>query len=498
MKKHKNREDLRSVHILPFCVDLLLFELCTIVVSSFILDKMHFMHPYDFLIGVTVFCLYFGIGDSKLTGGSTPGKRIFGLKVINKNSQLLTIQHSMSRALFVSPVFCIDGRILYLSNSYIVLYLCSFSVWLFLIFLFSYATFGMTDSAIMPHDCIFKTKVCKRQHHESAQYTEVSKKAAKIVKLSLIVSAILALVASIGDISRKAVRIKEFDNLKNVELSRLGFRNATIKKGRVQWINERKITEYEISGWQVSPHHTVCESPLMKDFIEQLSFVRKSPLDQFVLKFDEFVLLPARSTGVLKHQCIVIPSITNEFVESLNQSALVSSETASQNSAYVAGKTRFRIAQDLNRDFKTNIFDTFKILKTISFWREYDYIMNPTPVEQSKKELVYELSKTLRNKISADTSEKTNEIIGFIVEDSIHNKTKIKNVRQLYLTSEPTVDSEKDLKEISLIGPIAAPPLTMHWFKWIFRKREAIDSVHLYSTNEYEDGSVRTVHFATF
>jgi uncharacterized RDD family membrane protein YckC len=59
-------------------------------------------HGYESYIGMVVILIYHGILNSKVCGGQTIGKKIFGLKVVNIEGRLISLSHSLLRTFIIS------------------------------------------------------------------------------------------------------------------------------------------------------------------------------------------------------------------------------------------------------------------------------------------------------------------------------------------------------------------------------------------------------------
>ena len=63
-------------------------------------------------IGIAVVLIYFGVGDSTVGGGASPGKRLAGLRVVDRSGNFVSVPMALTRSLvFVIPVM-LDARCL--------------------------------------------------------------------------------------------------------------------------------------------------------------------------------------------------------------------------------------------------------------------------------------------------------------------------------------------------------------------------------------------------
>lgn len=82
-----------------FVLDVLLLGLVGAALGLFFTDELVHLGSWGRLLGFSVALAYFGLLDSKVTGGQTLGKRLFGIKVVSRTGAPLSLPKSFMRFL---------------------------------------------------------------------------------------------------------------------------------------------------------------------------------------------------------------------------------------------------------------------------------------------------------------------------------------------------------------------------------------------------------------
>ena len=80
-----------------FAIDVLVIAMVGLAIGRFFVDELVQIGAWGRLIGFVVAGLYFGILNSKLTGGQTPGKRLLNIKVVSRDGAPLPLPTSLLR-----------------------------------------------------------------------------------------------------------------------------------------------------------------------------------------------------------------------------------------------------------------------------------------------------------------------------------------------------------------------------------------------------------------
>jgi uncharacterized RDD family membrane protein YckC len=100
-----------------FAVDWMILALGGGVVGQLLFDQLAWLGGWDRLLGFVIATLYFGLLDSGPFGASTPGKRAFGLRVVDAAGRVVSLPKSMLRAgVLVAPIM-FNGTIVVMSDA---------------------------------------------------------------------------------------------------------------------------------------------------------------------------------------------------------------------------------------------------------------------------------------------------------------------------------------------------------------------------------------------
>ena len=90
-------------------VDLALLALVGVILGGLFFDPLARMGAYARLIGFAIALAYFGVGNSRLGGGQTLGKRWLGVRVVDAHEQLLSLPRSLLRYTVLGLPFFANG-----------------------------------------------------------------------------------------------------------------------------------------------------------------------------------------------------------------------------------------------------------------------------------------------------------------------------------------------------------------------------------------------------
>ncbi|MEI6060272.1 MAG: RDD family protein [Bacteroidota bacterium] len=93
-------------------IDTIILGIIGIILGLTIQDYLIRIGSYGILIGLSIAVLYFTIYNSKLFNGQTPGKKVMGIQVVDKEGNTLSLQRSFLRALILyAPYFLIKVEV---------------------------------------------------------------------------------------------------------------------------------------------------------------------------------------------------------------------------------------------------------------------------------------------------------------------------------------------------------------------------------------------------
>jgi uncharacterized RDD family membrane protein YckC len=95
-----------------FGIDLLLLSTPSMFLASWFFDELVALGQGGRVIGFLMVLLYFGVGNSRVTGGRTFGKWLFRLHVVDSDGAPLSLAPSFLRsAILFTPLFLISTDI---------------------------------------------------------------------------------------------------------------------------------------------------------------------------------------------------------------------------------------------------------------------------------------------------------------------------------------------------------------------------------------------------
>ncbi len=106
--------------ILAFWTDSIVLLVVAYLFLILFKDPLLSIGNWGILIGFLIFMLYYGLQNSRLCGGQTLGKRLFKIKVVDMDSQFLSVKKSMLRALILTPMFVLGSLLLPVGNVVII------------------------------------------------------------------------------------------------------------------------------------------------------------------------------------------------------------------------------------------------------------------------------------------------------------------------------------------------------------------------------------------
>ena len=89
--------------LFAFCLDGLFLGLFGACIGLVAYDRLAALGDWGRAVGFAIALVYFGVMDSELSGGQTPGKRILAIKVVTANGAPLSVSASTLRA----TIFCV-------------------------------------------------------------------------------------------------------------------------------------------------------------------------------------------------------------------------------------------------------------------------------------------------------------------------------------------------------------------------------------------------------
>ena len=89
--------------LFAFCLDGLFLGAFGAGIGLVAYDRLVALGDWGRAVGFAIALVYFGVMDSELSGGQTPGKRILGIKVVTANGAPLSVSASTLRA----TIFCV-------------------------------------------------------------------------------------------------------------------------------------------------------------------------------------------------------------------------------------------------------------------------------------------------------------------------------------------------------------------------------------------------------
>lgn len=92
-----------------FAIDLILLLIVGLVLGGLLFDPLARMGTYARLVGFAIALAYFGICNSRITGGQTLGKQWLGVRVIDASGQALSLPRSLLRYTVLGTPFFFNG-----------------------------------------------------------------------------------------------------------------------------------------------------------------------------------------------------------------------------------------------------------------------------------------------------------------------------------------------------------------------------------------------------
>lgn len=92
-----------------FVIDGILLGIAGVILGALLFDTFARMGAYARLIGFAIALAYFGICNSRIGGGQTLGKRLFGVRVVDSHDQPLSLPRSLLRYVVLGIPFFANG-----------------------------------------------------------------------------------------------------------------------------------------------------------------------------------------------------------------------------------------------------------------------------------------------------------------------------------------------------------------------------------------------------
>lgn len=77
--------------------------------GAFASDFFANLGPWGFLVGFSIALVYFGLMDSTITSGQTPGKRLLGVRVVDTEGRTVTAGRAILRYIVIGVPFSLNG-----------------------------------------------------------------------------------------------------------------------------------------------------------------------------------------------------------------------------------------------------------------------------------------------------------------------------------------------------------------------------------------------------
>lgn len=215
----------RIQRIVAFIIDYFIIGIVGYLSGLILSDFYISLGNYGRLIGFAITLLYFSLCDSFLLAGQTLGKKIIGIKVVNHQSKLLSIQFSFLRSLVFSFTILFNG--LSLSDpkqAYLVLIVSFIFITICLFELFYFVLYKKTDQFF--HDILLNTfVVCKSNGIIEHIFS------LKIVRWSLAIPIITVLILTITNIITPTKQVNDMSILANTIQNTLPLNNTMVSRG---------------------------------------------------------------------------------------------------------------------------------------------------------------------------------------------------------------------------------------------------------------------------
>jgi uncharacterized RDD family membrane protein YckC len=239
------------------------------------------------LIGFTIALVYFGIGNSSITGGQTIGKKVLKLRVVNFENASISVAKSFLRYIILAIPFSLNGA--QFTNEAMLSYL---------IYPLSFLIFGGFFST--PYLYIFN-RVTRQSLHDLivgtyVVNTEVEKQEIGTVwKVHIIVAAVLFLAAAIAPaFTSQLAQTEPFKDMLSVQATLSNQPNvnyATISSNTSTFssVNEGTKTTTSVSSQVFLAHNDIGNVDLARQFailvIENYPEARNKDVIQIMLSY---------------------------------------------------------------------------------------------------------------------------------------------------------------------------------------------------------------------
>lgn len=106
----------RRRRVVAFAIDVLILGVAGLVAGGFLSKQFAALGAWGNLLGFAIAVAYFGITQSRIGGGQSPGMRILGLKLIRRDGGLLAPWPAAGRAALFCVAYFLGGLPAYLSG----------------------------------------------------------------------------------------------------------------------------------------------------------------------------------------------------------------------------------------------------------------------------------------------------------------------------------------------------------------------------------------------
>lgn len=228
----------RKKRFLAFVLDMIIISVVGYI-SGLLLENFYMkLGNYGKIVGAVVVLIYFGIFDSRICKGQSIGKKICKIKVVNRNSEYISISKSFLRSLWIFLLILLNGTS-FTNSKYlplvVILGTIMFSIGLLEIYFFIFNKKTIQTF----HDLLTDTFVSSLQTQGEIEY----KNNKKTIYFSSVVP-LLVLSLSIGaNIAAKKTYLNEFIEIINVVQEKLPVHHTVITREIKKIVTKEGISQ---------------------------------------------------------------------------------------------------------------------------------------------------------------------------------------------------------------------------------------------------------------
>lgn len=212
--------------IVAFIIDVLLLMIIGMLLGKMFERQFVFLAGWAPLVGFTITVIYFGLTDSYIGRGQSPGKKLFHICVVGRNGQFISMARSMGRAGILAIPICLDSfhpsGLPYMIQSIIAIGENIINVGMIYFYLFN----RNTRQSI--HDLAIDTFVVKARNAKQPINNKVWRKHYAI----MLAIGIIIIFTNLYMLNRQVINNKTMDNKADSSLSDL--RNELIEQENVR------------------------------------------------------------------------------------------------------------------------------------------------------------------------------------------------------------------------------------------------------------------------